>query len=145
MASGDYSGGYFSAKSGGYYVIENSPATHKPEEIEAARIMANQGYKVKLKDESGEVRTPDGEIFNVGFEQSTPSGESESVNNFKNALEHARDKPNAKAAVVYMKYANHTRETIGKAIDKYSQYNSKKLDVFVVTRDGRIHRWRTHE
>ena len=40
-------------KGGGYVAIEKSPARHKPEELEAARILADKGYKVVLKDESG--------------------------------------------------------------------------------------------
>ena len=143
MGSGKYSQGYFSEKGGGYYVIENSKARHKPEELEAARFLADKGYKVTLKDEAGIVRTPDGYIFKAGFEQSTPKGDS--INNFKHSLEHARNKPGATAAVVYMKEAGHTKETIKKAIDKYSTTNKKRLDVYVVTKDGRIHRWKTHK
>lgn len=51
--SGRYSDGYFSKKGGGYYLIEKSSVTHKPEEIEAARFMADRGYKITLKDEGG--------------------------------------------------------------------------------------------
>lgn len=143
MESGDYSEGYFSKKGGGYYVVEKSNFPHKQEELEAARYLADKGYKVQLKDEAGSVRTPDGKIFSASFEQSSPKGDS--VNNFKNCLEHARDKPGATAAVVYMKDAGHSKATIAKAIEKYSMYNTKKLDVYVVTKDGRLHRWRTHE
>ncbi len=142
MNSGKYSNGYFSREGGGYYVIENSTATHKPEEIEAAKHLADNGYVVILKDEAGQIKTPDGYIFTAGFEQSTPRGGS--VNNFKNCLEHARDKPGATAAVVYMKYASHTRETVQKGIEKYSEKNSKRLNVFVITKNGTIHRWVTH-
>lgn len=141
--SGQYSDGYFSEKGGGYYLIERSNASHKPEEIEAARFLADKGYKVTLKDEAGSVRTPDGYVFSTAFEQSSPKGDS--VNNFKNALEHARDKPGAQAAVVYMKDAGHSKTTIAQAIKKYSGHNSKRLKVFVVTKDGRIHRWETHK
>lgn len=143
MQSGKYSKGYFSEKGGGYYVVENSKATHKPEELEAARFLADKGYKVTLKDEAGSIRTPDGYIFKAGFEQASPKGNS--VNNFKNCLEHARNKPGATAAVVYMKDAGHSKSTIKQAIDKYSNTNKKQLDVYVVTKDGRIHRWRTHK
>lgn len=143
MASGNYSVGYFSKKGGGYYVIEKSPMKHKPEEIEAARLMADKGYIITLKDESGSIATPDGYVFSAGFEQSTPIGGS--VNNFKNCLEHARDKPDVTAAVVYMKYSGHTKDTVREGIKRYSQHNSKKLTVYVVSKRGDIHRWRTHE
>ncbi len=143
MQNGEYSKGYFSTKGGGYYLIEKSKAKHKDEEIEAARHLADKGYIVKLKDEAGSVRTPDGTIFSTVFEQSTPRGDS--VNNFSNCLNHAKVKPSATAAVVYMKYGGHTKATIREAIKSYSENNSKQLTVFVVTKDGRIHRWRTHE
>lgn len=143
MQSGKYSKGYFSEKGGGYYVVENSKAAHKPEELEAARFLADKGYKVTLKDEAGSIRTPDGYIFKAGFEQATPKGDS--VNNFNKCLNHAKSKPGATAAVVYMKSGTHSKGTIKNAIDSYSQHNTKKLDVYVITKDGRIHRWRTHE
>lgn len=143
MKSGEYSQGYFSEKGGGYYVVENSKAKHKPEELEAARYLADKGYKVTLKDEAGSIRTPDGKIFSASFEQSTPQGNS--VNNFNKCLNHAKNKPGATAAVVYMKNGTHSKETIKKAIDSYSCHNKKQLEVYVVTKDGRIHRWRTHQ
>ncbi len=143
MNSGRYSSGYFSDKGGGYYIVENSRAKHKPEELEAARFMADKGYIVTLTDEAGSVKTPDGKIFRASFEQSTPEGDS--VNNFNKCLNHAKEKPDATAAVVYQKKGRHTKETIRQAIKSYSEHNNKKLDVYVITRDGRIHRWRTHE
>ena len=67
-ASGRYSSVEI-GKGGGYVAIEKSPARHKSEELEAARILADKGYKVVLKNESGQVRTPDGRIFSASFEQ----------------------------------------------------------------------------
>lgn len=143
MGSGKYSSGYFSEKGGGYYVVENSRAKHKDVELKAAEILADNGYKVTLIDEAGSVATPDGKIFTTYFEQSTPEGNS--VNNFKGTLNHALEKPNTTAAVVYQKKGTHSKETIRKAIEDYSKYSPRKLDVYVLTRDGRIHHWRTHE
>lgn len=143
MGSGEYSSGYFSDKGGGYYVVENSRAQHKAVELEAAKIFADNGYKVTLIDEAGSVTTPDGKIFTTYFEQSTPEGNS--VNNFKRTLNHAWEKPYTTAAVVYQKYGTHSKETIRQAIAEYSKYSPRKLDVYVLTRDGRIHHWRTHE
>ena len=40
-------------KGGGWIAIEKSTARHKPEELEAARILADKGYKVTLKNEAG--------------------------------------------------------------------------------------------
>lgn len=45
-------------KGGKYVAIEKSPERHKPEELETARILTDKGYKVVLKNESGQVRTP---------------------------------------------------------------------------------------
>lgn len=143
MRSGHYSLGYFSQKGGGYYLVEKSQAAHKPEEIDAARFMTDKGYKITLKDEAGDVRTPDGYVFSAAFEQSSPKGDT--ANNFKNCLEHARDKPGASTAVVYMRDAKHTKATVMAGIERYRQHNSKQLRVYVVTKDGRIHRWDTHK
>lgn len=58
-------------KGGGYVAIEKSTARHKPEELEAARILADKGYKVTLKDEATGlhgVKTPDGYLFKTSFE-----------------------------------------------------------------------------
>ena len=68
MNTGRYSYGYFSQKGGGYVLVEKSTARHKPEEIEAARLMADKGYKVTLKDEAGTMKTPDGKIFDATFD-----------------------------------------------------------------------------
>lgn len=130
-------------QSGFCFVVENSRAKHKPEELEAARFMADKGYIVTLTDEAGNVKTPDGKIFRASFEQSTPEGDS--VNNFNKCLNHAKEKPGATAAVVYQKKGRHTKETIRQAINSYSEHNTKKLDVYTITKDGRIHRWRTHK
>lgn len=105
--------------------------------------MVNKGYIVKLIDEAGEVTTPDGRIFNTAFEQSTPLGDS--ATNFKNTLEHARDKPQATAAVVFMKYSKHTKQSIADGIERYQTHNTKQLRIFVNSKSGRIHRWDTHK
>lgn len=96
-------------KGGGYVAIEKSPARHKPEELEAARILADKGYKVTLKNESGQVRTPDGYLFNASFEQRTPIGNS--ARNIRSALYHGRDKK-ADIPVLYMKGNGHTRKSV---------------------------------
>lgn len=51
-ASGRYSSVEI-GRGGGWLAIERSTARHKPEELEAARILADKGYKVILKDEAG--------------------------------------------------------------------------------------------
>lgn len=59
-------------KGGGYVAIEKSPAKHKPEELEAARILSDKGYKVTLVDviklrmyEMGLTQTKLSELLNV--------------------------------------------------------------------------------
>lgn len=74
MKSGKYSDGRFSDNGGGYYLVEKSAYPHKAEEIETAKLMSDKGYVIRLKDESGTMRTPDRYAFEAGFEQSTPKG-----------------------------------------------------------------------
>lgn len=74
-ASGRYSSVEM-GKGGGYVAIEKSTARHKPEELEASRILADKGYKVTLKNESGMSKTPDGYLFTASFEQRTSTGSS---------------------------------------------------------------------
>lgn len=71
-ASGRYSSVEM-GKGGGYVAVEKSTAKHKPEELEAARILADKGYKVILKDEAGSEKTVDGYLFTASFEQRTPT------------------------------------------------------------------------
>lgn len=143
MHSGQYSSGYFSQKGGGYYVVERSSANHKPEEIEAARFMADRGYCVALTNEAGQgdrVKSPDGKIFTASFEQRTPTGDSSQ--NFNKCLEHAKIK-GADMAVVFMKNAGHTKSSVEAGIRKYEAHNSYRFQqIIVVTKDGRIHKHR---
>lgn len=125
-------------KGGGYVAIENSTARHKPEEIEAARILANKGYKVTLKNESGSERTVDGYLFTASFEQRTPKGGS--VFNLKRSLEHAEQK-RADIAVLYMKGSNHTRQSVEAGIREFEGKRGYRFrEMIVVTENGRIHR-----
>lgn len=59
IASGKYQSVKMSS-GGGYVAVEKSTFKHKPEELEAANILAGKGYKVILKNESGIGKTPDG-------------------------------------------------------------------------------------
>ena len=125
-------------KGGGYVAVEKSSAKHKPEELEAARILANKGYKVMLKDESGGKITPDGFIFKASFEQRTP--QAGSYKNFVKGLEHAKKKV-ASVAVMYDKYGVHTRSSVKKGLSRYEYLNKYRFkEVIVISKDGRIHR-----
>jgi hypothetical protein len=128
----------FSKKGGGYYAVEKSSRKHTKEELDAAKFLANKGYKVTLKNEAGEMRTPEGKIFNYSFEQRTPEGST--AKNFTTSLRHARDKK-ADIALVYMKYNRHTKQSVADGLrdfEKSSKYRFKQI--IVVTPDGRIHR-----
>ncbi|MBQ9255152.1 MAG: hypothetical protein IJ180_10330 [Bacteroidales bacterium] len=135
------SGKYSSVKMtdrGGYVAIEKSRAKHKAEEIEAAEILANKGYKVILKDEVGDVRTPDGYLFKVSFEQRTPRGEG--FKNVNNSLEHAKIK-NAEITVIYDKYNKYNRKNIDDGIKYYESLNKYRFkEIIVVTKGGRVHK-----
>lgn len=128
-------------RGGGYVAIEKSPARHKPEEIEAARILADKGYKVILKNEAGlghKVKTPDGYLFTASFEQRTPQGSS--INNVKNALAHARDK-NADIAVIYDKHRLYNRKNVEAGISHYEATNKYRFKhIIVISAHGNIHR-----
>jgi len=138
--SGLYSSVEFSKKGGGYVAVEKSSYKHKLEELEAARFLSDKGYKVILKDEAGELKTPDGKIFKYSFEQRTPEGSTAS--NFAKSLEHAKLKK-ADIALVYMKYNLHTKQSVVEGIKKYESHktNTHRFnEIIIVTPDGRIHR-----
>lgn len=145
MHSGRYSDGYFSKKGGGYYLIEKSSASHKPEELEAARYMADKGYIVTLKDESNKdkepnVKTPDGRVFNATFEQRTPDGRQNTSDNIRSALRHGRDK-HSDMVIIYQKHGKHSRQAVEQGIRMYEEKSSHRFkQIIVVTKDGRIHR-----
>lgn len=145
MQSGRYSSGYFSQKGGGYYVVEESTAKHKPEELEAARFMADKGYVVTMIDESNKdrgikVKTPDGRVFEASFEQRTPDGIHNTAENIRSALRHGRDK-GCDMVVIYQKYGKHSRQSVEQGIRMYEERSSHRFkQIMVITRDGRIHR-----
>ena len=125
-------------KGGGYVAIENSTARHKPEELEAARILADKGYKVTLKDEAGGKITPDGFLFKASFEQRTP--QVGSSKNFVKGLEHAKKK-SSDIAVMYDKYGVHTRTSVETGLSQYEYLNKYRFkEIIVISKDGRIHR-----
>ncbi len=136
-ASGRYSSVEM-GEGGGWLAIERSTTRHKPEELEAARILADKGYKVILKDEAGSEKTVDGYLFTASFEQRTPTGST--AQNFKKALGHATDK-NADVLVAYMKGNGHTRKSVEDGIRKFEQHNSKRFkQIIIVAENGKIHR-----
>lgn len=136
--SGKYSSVTFHKEGGGYVAVEQSKMKHKKEELEAAAFLAKKGYKVILKDEAGQVATPDGFLFKATFEQRTPTvGEAKG---FKNSLEHAKKK-NAEIAIVYDKNYVYHRKDVDAGIKLYESLNNYKFkQIIVIASDGMVHR-----
>lgn len=130
-------------KGGGYVAVEKSTARHKPEEIEAARILANKGYKVILKDEATglhKVGTSDGYLFGASFEQRTPT--KDGANTIRNALFHARDKE-AKIALIYSKGSVFSRASVEQGIRLYEDATRYRFKQIIIVSDkGNVHRHR---
>lgn len=138
-ASGRYSSVEM-GRGGGWLAVEESPMKHKPEELEAARILADKGYKVTLKNESGQVRTPDGHIFSASFEQRTPT--KDGANTIRNALYHARNK-GADIAVIYSRNHAFSRESVEGGIEQYEQMHGYRFKrIIIVADNGNVHRYR---
>lgn len=138
IASGLYSSVDFYSSGGGYVAIEKSSARHKPEEIDAARVLAQNGYKVVLKNEAGNATTVDGYLFKTSFEQRTPT--KNSATTIKNALGHAKNK-RADIAVIYSINRMFSRESVDEGLRMFetqSKYRFKKI--IVVSSLGNIHK-----
>ncbi len=137
IASGKYQSVKMSS-GGGYVAVEKSTFKHKPEELEAANILAGKGYKVILKNESGIGKTPDGYLFKVSYEQRTP--QRGSYKNIVKGLEHAKKKT-SEVAVLYDKYNVHTRSSVEKGLSQYEYLNKYRFkEVIVISKDGRVHK-----
>lgn len=156
LASGNYSKVYFSEKGGGYYAIEKSDVTHKPEEIEAAEHMANAGYKVILKDEGGSGVSADGTVFDFVYEQATPNPKKTPrtdktlTSSVKDALEHGVEKViKAKkknqpfkmdVAVIYDKYHSYHAKHIEKGIELFEEYGKFRYKkIIVISKSGNVY------
>lgn len=156
LASGNYSKVYFSEKGGGYYAIEKSEASHKPEEIEAAHHMADAGYKVILTDEGGSGVSADGKVFNFVYEQSTPNPKhprtNDSLSNsVKNALQHGVEKVKkaernhqddfkVDVAVIYDKHHSYHAKHIEAGIAQFELYgNFRYKRIIVISKSGNVY------
>lgn len=138
LASGNYSSVEMT-KRGGYVAIEKSKYKHKPEEVEAAHILANKGYKVILKNEAGSIKTPDGFLFSASFEQRTPT--KDGSNTVRNALFHGRNK-GADMVVLFSKNHILTRRNIELGIKMYEEMHDYRFkQIIIVSNNGHIHRY----
>lgn len=141
MASVGYSDGYFSKESGGFYVVVKSNYPHKKEELEAARILADKGYKVYLQDEVGSVSKGDGLIFTFSYEQSTPD-KAVGGHGFKKCLGHAKSK-RVQIALIYDKNGRFTDSDINAGILEFEKYNAtyRFSRIIVIDRKNRINNY----
>ncbi len=136
-ASGRYSSVEMAVNGTGWVAIEKSKAKHKPEEIEAARHLADKGYKVTLGDESGSVTVPDGRLFSATFEQKTP--EARGIKGVNKALEHAKKK-RTDVAVIYDKHRIYSRQQMEDGIKHYEPHNKFRFKkIIVVGASGNVH------
>lgn len=134
-ASGKYSEVEMTSN-GGIFAVEKGKFRHKPEEVEAGKHMAKAGYQVTLKDETGDVKTPDGYVYSFTFEQRTPTKGGVS---FKYALKHAASKK-ANVAVIYDKHQVYHRYDVEnglKQFELHSKYRFKKI--IVVSKSGNVY------
>lgn len=137
-ANGKYSSVIFSENGGGYVAIEKSKARRDNNELAASKVLADNGYKVILKNEEGEIRTPDGYIFSTSFEQRTPT--KDGANTIRNALNHARQK-RANIAVIYSKEHIFTRQSVEQGLRLYEDAHRYRFNqILIVADNGRIHK-----
>ena len=156
MSTGFYdkSRSYFSEVGGGSVLFHKG---HNVDtyEIEAANIMADNGYSVELTPESGvsysrvvngKLRYVDGKISSIEYEQATPhpsntsqDGLAKSVNK---ALEHAKSK-NADIAVIYDRFNSYHRGDIDRGIKRFEELNPYYRFKAIVTVNTRreVHEW----
>lgn len=134
-ASGNYSV-VEKTTAGGIFAIEKGKARHKSDEIEAGRYMAEAGYHVTLKDETGDVQTPDGYVFSFTYEQRTPQKGGAS---FKKALDHAAEK-RTDVAVVYDKHYNYHRLDVENGIKQFEYYRHHRFKrIIVISKSGNVY------
>lgn len=138
-ASGRYSSVEMSENGTGWVAIERSKAKHKPEEIEAARHLADKGYKVTLTDEAGSEVVKDGKLFSATFEQRTPTAKG--PKGINNALEHAKKK-RSDIAVIYDKHRTYNRSEVESGIRLYESFASNQhrfKKIIVIGDTGSVH------
>lgn len=94
-----------------------------------------------LINESGNalrVKSPDGYLFSMSFEQRTPT--KDSANTIKNALSHAQSKK-ADIALIYSKNHIFSRKSVDEGILLFEDIKAYRFkEIIVVADNGNIHR-----
>lgn len=139
------SGNYSAVKmfNTGWVAIEKSNRKHSRPEVEAAIHLARKGYKVTLIDEGGQLKSPDGKIFNFVYEQRTPK-DALGSKGVQKSIEHARKKvtadQNIDVALIYDKYRRFNRKDVEEGIVLYEMYNRHRFKkIIIVSSNGNIH------
>ena len=155
LGSGNYdiSRSYFSEEGNGS-VLFHKGHNIVDSEIEAAKIMADNGYDVQLTPENdrryvkivkGKDKYVEGTVSAIEFEQATPNptnrtveGRTRSVNK---ALEHAMGKE-ADIALIYDKYNSFHREDIDRGIKRFEKLNKHRFKAILTVNTRReVHEW----
>lgn len=141
---------YLSPKGG--YVLYQSGHNYHAEEIEAAKHLANHGYRVELQPEgmrmwasawrNGSSKYAEGIIEGTLYDQKTVSRSATNLSgNVRYAMNHAVEK-NAKIALVYDKHGLLHKKNIREGMKAFMGIpaNRGKLDsVYVVNSSGRLY------
>ena len=140
MATGFYdtSKSFVSAVSGAY-VAYMTGHNYFPEEIEAARYLADAGFNVVLTPEGNGY---EGTVSQITFEQTTPKSITNTAETtIKNAIKHANTK-RSNIALIYDKNSLFHREDIEKGMKAYQKsdkaWQKKVKAVLVVNSKGEV-------
>lgn len=155
MATGFYdtSKSFVSAVSGAY-VAYMTGHNYFPEEIEAARYLADAGFNVVLTPEGngyeiyatnvkrGNYKYSEGTVSQITFEQTTPKSITNTAETtIKNAIKHANTK-RSNIALIYDKNSLFHREDIEKGMKAYQKsdkaWQKKVKAVLVVNSKGEV-------
>ena len=157
ISTGDYDfdKSYFSVIGGGY-LLYHKERDYDKYEYEAAKYLAESGYKVELTPEKGEMyvtakyngkeKYSDGIVFGVTYEQKTPKPEGDDFDkNVTKAIKHAKDK-GSRVALIYDAHNYLHRYNIRKGMDDYMKYHGHSpyntvRKVIVVNSEGKVYEW----
>lgn len=146
---------YLSASGGQLYYYEGH--NFHGEEMEAARMMADDGYVVRLLPENdiryataygkdGQPKYSDGKVEVYTYEQATkkPKGSSREAlaKAVKHALDHCRSK-NAEIAVIFDKYASFHKENIKAGMDLFEKEHGYRFKAILTV--NKMHKKHVNE